>query len=94
MKLTINSVVDLLMLIVLIPNLISGIVLYAILPESGRFSGLALYLGITRNGWKDLHNYAGFALAALIILHLVLHWRYFRALPSRFRTGEKKESGD
>ncbi len=82
------------MLIVLIPNLISGIVLYAVLPEGGRFSGSTLYLGITRNEWKDLHNYAGFALAAFIILHLILHWRYFRAIPSCFRTGEKPGPGD
>ncbi|MDD1715668.1 MAG: DUF4405 domain-containing protein [Methanolinea sp.] len=94
MELTINSVIDLIMLIVLIPNFISGIMLYAILPEGGRFSGLTLFMGIARNEWKDLHNTAGFALAAPIILHLILHWRYFRALPSCFRTGEKTEPGD
>lgn len=92
MKLTLNAAVDLIMLITLIPNLISGIVLYAILPEGVRFGGRALFMGLSRNGWMDLHNHAGFLLVALIVLHLLLHWRYFRALPSCF--GNQEKSGN
>jgi len=84
-KATINAIVDIIMVIAFIPTLLSGVVLFWFLPEGGRFSGQALFVGIIRNAWKDIHDYAGFALAALIILHLLLHWKFLKAVPSCFR---------
>jgi hypothetical protein len=48
-------------------------------------------MGLTRNAWKDMHNYVAFALTALIILHLLLHLKYFRTVPACFRTNKREE---
>jgi hypothetical protein len=49
--------------------------LYYFLSETSeggyRFSGFAAFMGLTRHEWMDMHNYSGFAHAALIILHLL-----------------------
>lgn len=76
---TINALVDIGCLITLIPSLVSGLVLYLVLPEGGgRGSGWAAYLGITRNQWVTMHNNTSLIFAALLIIHLLLHWKFFR----------------
>jgi len=63
------------MLVVFIPNLLSGIVLWLV-PQGyrgGRYATEAVLLGLSRETWNDIHTITGFALAALILLHLLLH---------------------
>jgi len=91
-KMTLNAVVDIIMILAFIPTLISGVVLYGILPEGGRFSGFAVFMGFTRRAWENMHNWTGFVLAALIILYLILHWKFFRTVPACFRKGRKEGS--
>jgi hypothetical protein len=76
---TINTIVDIVCLIIFIPSLLTGLVLYLVLPEGGgRGSGWATYLGIFRNQWVTMHNYTSLVFAALLITHLLLHWKFFR----------------
>jgi hypothetical protein len=78
-RVTINALVDIGCLIMFIPSLVSGLVLYLVLPEGGgRGSGWATYLGIARNQWVTIHNNTSLIFAALLILHLLLHWKFFR----------------
>jgi len=78
-RITINALVDIGCLITFIPSLITGLVLYLALPEGGgRGSGWATYLGIARNQWVSIHNYSSLVFAALLILHLLLHWKFFK----------------
>jgi len=46
------------------------------------------FLGMDRHEWGAIHYYLGLALAALVILHVVLHWPaivgvYRRLIPAR-----------
>ena len=78
-RITINALVDIGCLITFIPSLISGLVLYFIFPEGGgRGSGWITYLGITKNQWVTMHNNTSLIFAALLIIHLLLHWKFFR----------------
>jgi len=77
-RITINALVDIGCLITFIPSLVSGLVLYLVLPEGGFRSGWATYLGITRTQWVAMHNNTSLVFAALLIIHLVLHWKFFR----------------
>jgi hypothetical protein len=78
-KITVNIVVDIGCLITLIPSLVSGLVLFLILPSgSGRVQGPGVYLGITRDQWLNIHNVASLLFIALVIIHMALHWTYFR----------------
>jgi hypothetical protein len=93
-RLTINTLVDICCLIIFIPSLITGLVLYLVLPEGGgRGSGWATYLDITRNQWVTIHNYTSLVFAALLILHLLLHWKFFKNI-SRNLPPDSKEPDD
>jgi Domain of unknown function (DUF4405) len=76
---TINALIDIGCLITFVPSLISGLVLYLVLPEGGgRGSGWATYMGISRNQWITMHDNTSLVFAALLIIHLLLHWKFFR----------------
>jgi hypothetical protein len=92
-RVTINALIDIGCLVIFIPSLISGLVLYLVLPEGGRGSGGATYLGIARNQWVTMHNYTSLVFAALLIIHLLLHWKFFRHI-RRCLSTEKKNSCD
>ena len=90
---TANALVDIGCLITFIPSLITGLVLYFALPEGGgRGSGWALYLGIPRNQWVAMHDYTSFLFAALLILHLLLHWNFFKHIGRHVTAAGKEES--
>lgn len=85
---TTNELVDIGGLITFIPSLITGLVLYFVLPSGGgRGNGLTTYLGISRNQWVTLHDYTSFAFTALLIIHLLLHWKFFRLKKKKFTDG-------
>jgi hypothetical protein len=77
--LTLNTLIDLGSLIAFVPTLFTGLVLYLYLP-SGAGKGGASWMGISRHDWILYHNIASFVFAALIIVHLLLHWTFFRTL--------------
>jgi hypothetical protein len=77
-KITINALVDIFCLVTFIPSLISGLVLYWVLPSGGgRGSGFSTFLEISRNQWVTLHDNTSLAFAGFLIIHLLLHWKFF-----------------
>lgn len=94
-RVTINALIDIGCLIIFIPSLISGLVLYLVLPEGGgRGSGWATFLGIARNQWVNMHNYTSLVFAALLILHLLLHWKFFRNISKNLKPEGKGQDDD
>ncbi|PKL60641.1 MAG: hypothetical protein CVV33_01630 [Methanomicrobiales archaeon HGW-Methanomicrobiales-4] len=75
---TVNAMIDLAALILFFPSLITGIVLYVFLPSGGGGGGHRTFLDISRDQWLTVHNHSSLIFAALVIIHLVLHWKYFR----------------
>jgi hypothetical protein len=85
-----NAVVDICALIAFIPSTLSGLVLFILLPAGGYQGGRnPLYaesvLGVTRYGWIDIHNYSSLIFVVFLVLHLFLHWKYFKNLLGCFR---------
>jgi hypothetical protein len=76
---TANAVVDTFLLIVFVPSLISALVLFIVLPSGGGRDG-GTFLSVQRSTWATVHDYAGLLFIALLVLHLVLHYRYLRHL--------------
>ena len=80
----INAIVDLCALLFFIPSIISGCVLFIVFPSGTGYQGgrnpLAVneYLGLTHADWLAMHDYTSLIFAALVILHLLLHCKYFR----------------
>jgi uncharacterized iron-regulated membrane protein len=90
-----NLVVDIVMLIVFIPSLLSGVILWLV-PQGyrgGRAVSEAALLGLTRATWNDIHTVTGFALAALVLLHLVLHIPWMRNAGKILRGSQKEPEG-
>jgi hypothetical protein len=87
-RITQNAIVDIGCLVTFIPSLITGLVLYVFLPEGSGKS--ASYLGIIRTQWITMHNYTSLAFAALLILHLLLHVKFFRNIGNCLSTVDKK----
>ena len=91
-RITINALIDIGCLLTFIPSLISGLVLYLVLPSGGgRGSSWAMYLGITRNQWLTMHDYTSLIFTALLIIHLLLHWKFFRHINKCLVPKEKPE---
>ncbi|OPY38751.1 MAG: hypothetical protein A4E35_00537 [Methanoregula sp. PtaU1.Bin051] len=91
-RITVNALVDIGCLITFIPTLVTGLILYFYLPEGGFRSGWVTYLGMTRNQWLTIHDYVSFMFAALLIVHLLLHWKFFRNIGWYLKPGENRES--
>ncbi len=77
---TVNAVVDTSLLVLFVPAAISALVLFFALPSGGGSGGSAVFLSVQRSTWLTVHNYTGLLFIALLILHLVLHYRYLRHL--------------
>jgi hypothetical protein len=92
-RITINALVDIGCLVTFIPSLVSGLVLFFVLPEGGFRSGWAVYLGLTRREWIGMHNTTSLAFAALLIIHLLLHGTFFFHIGRHLRPGTAEEPG-
>ena len=91
-RITINALVDIGCLITFIPSLVSGLVLYFALPSGGGpGSGWTTFLGIARNQWVTMHNNSSLVFAALLIIHMLLHWMFFRNIRKCFNPKGKQE---
>ncbi|MBR3678213.1 MAG: DUF4405 domain-containing protein [Alistipes sp.] len=74
-KMTVNIVIDVLMLVATSLLSFSGFLLEGILPHChGKGGVLKAFLGMGRHTWADIHLYSGIALVVLLVLHVVLHW--------------------
>lgn len=84
-RVKVNFIIDLAALVTFCISLVSGLVLYLVLPTGGRWSP-ASFAGLTRSTWLNMHNLWSLAFAALVIIHLLLHLNFFtRAVPVCFR---------
>ena len=61
---------------------LSGFVLWLVVPHGGGYRGgrgLELTDSTfiwTRDTWIDLHDWTAVALLALLVIHLILHWKW------------------
>ena len=70
-------------LLALLLEAASGFILWIALPRAGGFhfrgSGSRAAhesFGFTRETWLDIHDWAGIALIVILLVHLLLHWRW------------------
>jgi uncharacterized iron-regulated membrane protein len=82
-------------LLALLVEVVSGFVLWIALPRGDgfRFRGSGSRLahdsfGFDRPTWLDIHDWAGIALVVILLLHLVLHWRWVVTVTRRLLAGD------
>lgn len=83
MKLWLNRILDFLLWLAFCLMLATGFIIRYRLPP-GRQGGHGLSIwGWTRHDWGDLHTWLAYTVGGLIVIHLLLHWRWmwYTALP-------------
>jgi hypothetical protein len=72
--------VDALLFICLVGMAFIGILLGLVIPEGPVSSGGSKYfLGLHRHQWGDLHAYLSIAFVVLMVVHLILSWKWITA---------------
>jgi len=95
-RVRLNAVVDLLAFPTLLLAFFAGVIPWKVLPggggpRAGRETAHALFLGLTRGEWRDIHIGASLALGALLLVHLLLHWRWILCLPRLFSRASRSK---
>lgn len=76
-----NYILFVIMFLLALFQALSGFVLWLVLPHGQGYRGgrgleLANYFWWPRDTWMDLHDWTAVALLVLVIIHLVLHWKW------------------
>jgi len=83
-KVQINRVVNLLLWLSTCLMTATGFMLAFRLPPGSRGGGGLTAWGWSRHEWGDLHLRNGYVFLILVILHLILHWRWFWCMTSKW----------
>lgn len=89
-----NAIVNVTILLFFLIATISGIIIWVILPGSyglifqlsnssqdlGEISSTR-FLELSRHNWIDIHIISSLIFTILVVLHDVLHWKWFKSLP-------------
>jgi len=78
MNVKFNAVVNILSLLFFIISAFSGFVLMFLFPPGG---GGLTFLGFVRHKWINIHTQSSVIFILLVVVHLMLHWNYFKNLP-------------
>lgn len=76
---TLNYIVDIATLLLILAMVCTGLILAYVLPpgSGGRGGGAASVLwNWSRHDWGDLHFWIAVGLAAILVLHVALHWSW------------------
>ena len=76
-----NYVVFVVLFLLGLLEMVSGFVLWFALPQGGwhggRFGGVEnAFWSLSRHTWVDIHDWTAVVIVAVIIIHLVLHWKW------------------
>ncbi|MBN2328095.1 MAG: DUF4405 domain-containing protein [Candidatus Omnitrophica bacterium] len=83
-KVQFNFILNLIAFYLLILLIATGLLMeFVLLPGSRGGHGLSM-LGWTRHDWGDLHFYFSVGFISVMLLHVILHWAWIRAVFSRF----------
>ncbi|MFA5308124.1 MAG: DUF4405 domain-containing protein [Dehalococcoidales bacterium] len=78
-KWTVNYVLFLFLLLAGLLQAVSGFLLWLVIPGGHRGFGIRLtgsdFLW-SRYTWIELHDWAAVALVAIVIIHIILHWKW------------------
>ena len=70
---------------------LSGLLLW--LAPSGRQSGqMELLLGLTKEGWSDIHFWVSLAAIIITVIHVIIDWKALRGV-MRYMASVHRETG-
>jgi len=77
---------------------VTGFVLWLGFPEGGNGAGRLYggisnltYWGLTKHTWIDIHDWVAVALVAIVLLHIVLHWKWIVRVSKNLFRGTNRQ---
>lgn len=81
-----NWLVDTAVFLTALTTMLSG-VYFLIFPfggfDGGRNPWYDVVIVFTRHTWEEIHTWSGLAMAAVVIIHLIMHWRWIVTMTRR-----------
>jgi hypothetical protein len=75
-----NYVLFVIMFLLALFQAISGLLMWLVIPQGGYQGGRGVAADTTfiwdRHTWIDLHDWTAVALLVMVIIHLILHWKW------------------
>ena len=91
-----NYIRFVLMSILSIIVVVSGFVLWLILPQGQGFRGgreslftRTEFLSLDRNDWLNLHDWVGVALIVIVVVHVIVHYKWIIYMTRKLLRSEK-----
>lgn len=95
-KITQNYILFVLLFCLGLFQAVSGFIMWFVLPHGdggwrgGGGSAEATFLALARDTWRDLHDWVAVALLVVVILHIIIHWKWvWRMTKSYFHRTEQ-----
>ena len=88
-KVTVNYILFIILSLLGLFETVSGFILWFALPRGGGGWGRglgdeAVFWSLTRHMWIGLHDWVAVALVVVVIIHLVLHWKWIIYMTNSF----------
>lgn len=78
-----NLWLDITIFIAFLVTAITGLLFWLIFPE-GQGSRLFVFMGLTKEMWTTIHNWAGVTMLAGALIHILLHWKWITSVAKRY----------
>jgi len=84
-----HYIIFVIMLLLGLFQILSGAVLWFVLPHGGGYQGgrnleaVEETFGWSRDTWVDWHDWTAVALLAMLIIHLILNWKWLTVTTKR-----------
>ena len=84
-----NYLINFLFFILMIVETLTGFVLWLVLPHQEQRRGLPEESFIwSRSTWIDLHDWFAVALLVVLVVHIILHWKWIVFMTKKVIKGE------
>lgn len=54
----------------------TGFFMYFFIPSGAQRGRYLVYMGLTKAAWVWIHSRAGILMSVIVIIHLILHWKW------------------
>ncbi len=76
-----NYILFIIMFLLALFQAVSGFLMWLVIPQGGYRGGRGVELADatfiwSRHTWIDLHDWTAVALVVMLIIHLILHWKW------------------
>ncbi len=83
-----NFLIDIVTALVALGLVWTGFLMEWVLPKGSPRDGLSLW-GLDRHVWGEIHLYFSYAVIALVVVHIALHWQWIAIMACRLAPGWK-----